>query len=126
MRYNKKANRFRQMEFVRKAVSDSTGPNATFYLENRGNSADRTTAKFPTEPRTTIRALAVSLDDDDAKAHLGPDVRKIGMEGAELLALRGCSSRLKQHRPAIIVAIHPTWLPTGPKAAEVFEMFRDH
>lgn len=43
-----------------------------------------------------------------------------------MLALRGYSRLLKQYRPTIIVAIHPTWLPTGRKAAEVFEMFRDH
>jgi FkbM family methyltransferase len=133
LQYNKKANRFRQMEIVPEAVADSTGQTAMFYLENRGESflnslvahSNESAGKL-TEASSTIQVPTVSLDDYCAKTNRQPNTVKIDIEGAELLALRGCSRLLKECRPDFIVAIHPTWLPAGQKAAEIFELFRDH
>jgi FkbM family methyltransferase len=133
LEYNKKANRLRQMEIVAQAVGDSTGQTATFYLENHGSSFLNSlvdhpmeSARIPPEPKLTMRVRTVSLDDYCQKTNLQPDAVKIDIEGAELFALRGCSRLLKERRANFIVAIHPTWLPEGQKAAEIFEMFRHH
>jgi FkbM family methyltransferase len=133
LQYNKKVNRFRQLEIVPEAVVDSTGQTATFYLENRGNSFLNSLVTHPNESagtlpkaKSTIQVQTLSLDDYCVKAKIQPNVVKIDIEGAELLALRGCSRLLKECRPDFIVAIHPTWLPTGQKAAEIFEMFHDY
>jgi FkbM family methyltransferase len=131
LQYNKKANRLQQMEIVPKAVADSAGETATFYLENRGNSFLNSLVVHSNESaralpeNSTIQVQTVSLDDYCAKAKLQPNAVKIDIEGEELLALRGCSRLLKECKPDFIVAIHPTWLPAGQKAAEIFEMFND-
>jgi len=59
-------------------------------------------------------------------AKFRPHAVKIDIEGAELLALQGSSSLLEERRATFIVAIHPSWLPQGQEAAEIFDLFRLH
>ena len=133
LRYNRKANRFRQMEIVPKAVADSDDRVVPFYLVRRGDSFlnslidhRRESTASQTEPRSTIQVQTTTLDQFCRMTHLHPDAVKIDVEGAELLVLHGCRRLLKEGRTAFIVAVHPTWLPEGQKAMELFELFRTH
>jgi FkbM family methyltransferase len=133
LQYNKKANRFHQMEIVSKAVADSDNRVVPFYLEDRGESflnslvdhMVEATASL-TAQRSTIQVETVTLDEFCRMTNLHPNAVKIDVEGAELLALHGCRGLLKKCRTAFIVAVHPTWLPQGHKAMEIFEFFRVH
>jgi FkbM family methyltransferase len=129
LRYNKKANRLHQMEIVSKAVSDSGVRAVPFYVVNRGDSflnslIDHRNAAVPISETVAIGAETVSLDEFCEASKLRPDVVKIDIEGAELLALRGSGGLLRECRTTFIVAVHPCWLPQGQDAAEIFDLFR--
>jgi FkbM family methyltransferase len=131
LEYNKKANRFRQMEIVARAVADSNGRKVPLYVVNRGESylnslVDHRAGPVPTAETTTVEVETVSLDDFCERTKLHPDVVKIDVEGAELLALRGARRLVEERRTTFIVAVHPCWLPEGQEAAEIFELFRAH
>jgi FkbM family methyltransferase len=133
LQYNRKANRFRQMEIVPKAVADSDDHMVPFYLVHRGDSFlnslidhRRESKASETEQRSTIQVQTITLDQFSQMTDMHPDAVKIDVEGAELLVLQGCRRLLKKGRTAFIVAVHPTWLPEGHKATELFELFRVH
>jgi len=120
LEYNKKANGFRQMEIVPKAVADSDDRVVPFYLVHRGDSSlnsliDHRTESTAsqTEQRSTIQVDTITLDQFCRMTNSHPDAVKIDVEGAELLVLQGCSLLLREGRTAFIVALHPTWLPDG-------------
>ena len=46
---------------------------------------------------------------------------KIDVEGAELMVLHGAAALLEECRPALIVAVHPSWMPQGQRAEDLFE-----
>jgi FkbM family methyltransferase len=133
LEYNRKANGFRQMEIVPKAVADSDDRVVPFYLVHRGDSClnslidhrKESTAR-QTEQGSTIQVQTITLDQFCRVTNSHPDAVKIDVEGAELLVLQGCSLLLREGRAAFIVALHPTWLPEGHQAMELFELFRVH
>jgi methyltransferase FkbM-like protein len=51
---------------------------------------------------------------------------KIDVEGAELLVLRGASKLLRESCPAIILAVHPYWLPKDQSTRQIFEFLTTH
>ena len=55
-----------------------------------------------------------------------PNLVKIDVEGAELMVLRGARDLLKETGPAIILAVHPYWLPEGQSPAEIADLLTDH
>jgi FkbM family methyltransferase len=131
LQYNKRANRCRQMEIVRKAVTDSDGSLVSFYLVGEGNSFLNSLVDHPIEPtvipvrqKQPIQVETITLDEFCKTMNLRPKAVKIDVEGAELLVLRGCRTLLKECRATFIVAVHPTWLPQGQSASELFELFR--
>ncbi len=133
LRYNKKVNRFRQMEIVAKAVADGDDKLADFYMVNRGESFLNSLINHHGEltrnsssKGAKIHARTVSLDKFCKTTGLKPDLVKIDVEGAELLVLQGCADLLKECRAKFIVAVHPTWLPEGQQASDLFELFRSH
>jgi len=133
LEYNKKANRFRQMEIVRKAVADSDDGVVPFYLVDRGDTFLNSLVEHPVEvsggltgQKSIMQVETVTLDEFCKMTNLHPDAVKIDIEGGELLALQGSRGLLKEGRTAFIVAVHPTWLPQGQKAADLFELFRVH
>ena len=133
LQYNKKANRLHQMEIVSKAVVDRGGRMLPFYVVNRGDSflnslVDHrlSAAEVWARQKSTIQVPTVSLDEFCELAKFRPHAVKIDIEGAELLALQGSSSLLEERRATFIVAIHPSWLPHGQEAAEIFDLFRLH
>ena len=133
LQYNKKANRFHQMDIVSKAVADSDDRLVPFYLLNRGDSFLNSLVDHRTEAaaslarqESTIQVQTVTLDEFCRRTKLQPAAVKLDIEGAELLALQGCRQLLKECRTKFIVAVHPTWLPQGQEAVELFELFRVH
>ena len=131
--YNKKANGFRQMEIVPKAVADSDDRVLPFHLVNQGNSFLNSLVDHRMEPsasverrKSTVQVQTVTLDEFCKTGNLRPNVVKIDVEGAELLVLRGCKRLLGQGRTSFIVAVHPTWLPGDQKAEELFDLFQVH
>jgi FkbM family methyltransferase len=133
LQYNKKANRFEQLEIVAKAVSESDGQLVPFYVANGGDSFLNSLFDHPMElvagvpeQKGTIEVQTVTLDEFSKTRRLQPDLVKIDVEGAELLVLQGCQRILAEHRPRFIVAVHPTWLPPGQKSAELFALFQSH
>jgi FkbM family methyltransferase len=133
LQYNKKANSFRQMEIVPKAVADSDGRVVPFYLVDRGDSFLNSLVEHRTEPtarlaeqKSTIQVETITLDEFSKITNTHPNAVKVDVEGAELLVLQGSREILKECRTAFIVAVHPTWLPSGQNAMEVFDLFRFH
>jgi len=133
LQYNKKANRFQQLEIVAKAVTESDGKVVSLYLANQGDSFLNSLVDHPMEPvagvtqqKATIEVQTVTLDDFTKTRKLQPDLVKIDVEGAELSVLRGCQRLLAECRPRFIVAVHPTWMPPGQKSTQLFELFHDH
>lgn len=133
LQYNKKANRFHQMEVLSKAVADSDNRLVPFYLLNRGDSFLNSLIDHPvdvsagwTGQKSVTHVETVTLDEFCKMTKLRPNAVKIDVEGGELLALYGCTELLKECRSAFIVAVHPTWLPKGQNSVELFDLFRVH
>jgi FkbM family methyltransferase len=132
LQYNKKANRFRQLEIVTKAAAASDDQVVPFYVANQGDSFLNSLVNHPMGPTAVpqqkgrIEVQTVTLDEFSKTRKLRPDLIKIDVEGAELMVLRGCGRILAEFRPRFIVAVHPTWLPPGQKAAELFQLFQRH
>jgi FkbM family methyltransferase len=133
LQYNKKANRFHQMEIVSKAVADSDGRVVPFYLVDRvyrflNSMVDNrieSTARLARQ-KSTIQVETITLDEFSKITKAHPNAVKVDVEGAELLVLQGSKELLKECRTAFIVAVHPTWLPPGQNVMEVFDLFRVH
>ena len=133
LQYNKKANRFHQMQIVPKAVADSDDRVVPFYLVDHGDSFLNSLVDFRMEPtaglarqKSTIQVETLSLDEFCKVTNLRPNAVKIDVEGAELLVLQGCKRILQECRTTFIVAVHPAWLPQGQSAMELFDLFRVH
>jgi FkbM family methyltransferase len=70
-------------------------------------------------PAPTIDALVETLG-------LAPGLVKIDVEGAEPFVLRGMQGTLRAHRPAVMLELHPKWLPEGTDAGDVEELLAAH
>ena len=133
LQYNKKVNRFEQMEILSKAVADSDNRLVPFYLLNSGDSFLNSLIDHPvdawasrTGQKTVTHVETVTLDEFCKMTKVHPNAVKIDVEGGELLALYGCTGLLKECRTAFIVAVHPPWLPKGQNAVDLFDLFRAH
>jgi FkbM family methyltransferase len=133
LQYHEKANGFDQMEIVSKAVADSDDQTVPFYILDGGESFMNSLVNHRTDATSSLgergailQVQTTTLDRYCAETRLHPNAVKIDVEGAELMVLRGGTSLLKECRAAFIVAVHPTWLPEGQQASEIFELFRTH
>lgn len=91
-------------------------PTAVRYLR-----LDRPEAREPI-PRFSLDALFLAEIPSGAPALIKADV-----EGAELIVLRGAVELLVKHRPAILLSVHPEFLPSfGHTAGEVASFLREH
>jgi FkbM family methyltransferase len=130
LQYHQRVNRSPQMEIVAKAVSDVSATGIPFRLIGDGNSylnALAGTAQSAWDTRTsTIEIETVTLDDFWRRTGWTPTVIKIDVEGAELLVLSGAEELLRAFHPILIVAVHPTWMPQGQTAEELFALLQGH
>ena len=131
IRYHCIVNRVPVIAVEKFAVVDSSGT-ADFFIHNQGLSSinslfeSSVAREAPTEsPISRLCVLTRSLDDYCETQKLLPDLIKIDVEGAELLALEGASRILSKRKPALIVAIHPPLLPCGGEN-QIFNLLRHH
>lgn len=68
---------------------------------------------------------SLSVDEFVPRHELRPRLVKIDVEGAELAVLEGMRETLAEHRPALMLEIHPEWQPDGVDAADVEAFVRD-
>jgi len=101
------------------AATDSRGI-ADFFIYNRGlssiNALSESSVAREAPSTSSIERICVntrSLDDYCKFNKLIPNLIKIDVEGAELLAIRGASTILAEHKPALILAVHPPLMPCG-------------
>lgn len=125
--YHLKKNRLPWIQVLQVAVSESAGGEATFHLLNDGDStsnslnfSDNFVAAQANQAMREIKVPVITLDSFSAESGLVPDLVKIDIEGAELLALRGSRKLLEGRRPPLILAVHPAWLPDNQSTADIF------
>ena len=128
LQYHQRRNRVPQLTVIGKAVSDVDAGRAPLYLLNDGMSyRNSLTIGLSDLPflngvkKTAIETSTITLDSFCETQRLRPDVIKIDVEGAELLVLRGASRTLRQHRPVLVLSVHPYWLPPSQSAAQIFD-----
>jgi hypothetical protein len=56
--------------------------------------------------------------------HLQPSFVNIDVEGAEFAVLQGLSGTLREHRPTVMVEIHPEWQPAG-SSVDLIHAFKE-
>jgi FkbM family methyltransferase len=133
LEWHRTKNRFSQWVIVPKAVSDVDATDEEFFLVDTGdspmNSLTSGGAGAPFMKGHDVRKIdiqTITLDTFCNEIHLRPNVVKIDVEGAELLALRGASKLLSESCPTIILAVHPYWLPKGQSTRQIFEFLTTH
>jgi FkbM family methyltransferase len=73
-----------------------------------------------------FRAPILRLDDYFLQRGVDPDLLKIDIDGAEMLALRGMSRILRETKPDLLLEVHPTMLPqAGSSASEICDFLRE-
>lgn len=68
---------------------------------------------------------SLTVDEFVPAQQLRPRLIKVDVEGAELAVLEGMRETLAEHRPALMLEIHPEWQPEGVTAADVEALVRD-
>lgn len=127
LEYHRRKNGLSQMEIVAAAVTDQSGGDLMFHLLNGGASTSNSiqcgeayASSQATLPVTDVTVPMTNLDHH-AGRHV-PDLVKIDIEGAEMLALLGAGELMAGRRPPIILAAHPTWLPNGETPEQLIEL----
>jgi FkbM family methyltransferase len=131
--YHRRVNHLPQITAIHEAVSDSDHSRAKLYVFSGGlsfrNSLTLGRPGLPfadgVEP-TAIEVPTTTLDTFCSSENVRPDVIKIDVEGAELMVLRGASCVLRQCRPALVLSVHPFWLPASQSSNQIFEFLSDH
>ena len=110
-----RVNDCRNATIVQAAISDRSG---MLHFSDGSNGFNRhlIDGQPSQQSQPAIRVQSITLDEA-AQQYGPPDVIKIDIEGAEVLALRGATEILRQHRPSIVLEIHNAAL-----AQQVYEM----
>ena len=129
LEWHRNINRFSQWIIVPNAVSDEDAVEMQFFLIDSGDSPmNSLTTGFPGMPQMEGREIekisiqTITLDAFCQEVGVRPNLMKIDVEGAELLALRGARKLLSESHPAIILAVHPYWLPSGQSTSQILEL----
>ena len=70
-------------------------------------------------------APSLTVDEYVTSHRLHPRLVKVDVEGAELSVLHGMRGTLAEHRPVVVLEVHPKWLPDGIDAADVQAVISD-
>ncbi len=104
-----------------------------FYLVNEGLSFRNSLTIGPEDTpyitpsqKIPFEVRSITLDCFCSESRVIPDLIKIDVEGAELLVLRGAERLLEEFHPALIVGVHPYWLPRSQKVEQIFEFLERH
>lgn len=125
--YHKRMNRLSQIDIVPKAVTNRDETGIPFYLVGDGNAFmnslfDTDTPEISARGKTVIEIETITLDTFSVQSGLIPNLIKIDAEGAEIWVCEGAKHLLAHHHPALIIAIHPLWLPEGQKMEDLFKL----
>lgn len=130
--FHKRVNRLPQVQIVHTAISDREDGTVPFFLINRGLSSRNSltigpddTPYITPDEKIRIDVPCATLDRFVSESGIVPDVVKIDVEGAELLVLEGAKQMLKVHHPALIIGIHPYWLPPAHSVDQLFAFLND-
>jgi FkbM family methyltransferase len=132
LEWHRTSNNFSQWKIVPKAVCDVDAKNEFFLVDKGDSPMNSLTTGGPGTPFMNgrdIRKISIqttTLDTFCGQISMRPDLVKIDVEGAELLVLRGASKLLGESYPAIILAVHPYWLPTGQTSQQIFELLTSY
>ena len=106
------------LSIVEQPVGDGKPVIAAWPSTDGGHPVFRRGTGSAARPSMTIDAVV-------ADRQLRPRLIKIDVEGAEPFVLEGMRDTLREHRPVVILEVHPTWLPEGVKSAEVEALLTD-
>ncbi len=112
-------------EAIQAAVSDTDEGTIRFtVLEGEGtNPMNRIS---PDISSNGIEVPVMSLDAQLSKSD-PPDVMKMDIEGAEVHALYGSTKLLNEHRPIILLAVHPMFLPEFDRSpSDIIDLCKSH
>ncbi|MBU4217087.1 FkbM family methyltransferase [Candidatus Parcubacteria bacterium] len=98
-----------KVEVVDSAISDVSGE--VFLQENELGVLDTISSK-----EGTYNVSAISIDDFCESKNLYPDVIKLDVEGAEMLAFNGAKKTLASKRPVVFLSTHSDELEVQCKA----------
>jgi len=132
LNYHRRINRLRQIRIREEAVANHDDT-AQLYLLNDGDSGSNSlTFDRPNLPRLrgevpkVATTKCIKLDTFCDQEQVVPAAIKIDVEGAELLVLQGASKTITRHRPTIILAVHPEWLPVSQSIHDIDAFLRAH
>jgi FkbM family methyltransferase len=125
--YHKRVNRLSQMDIVPKAVTNRDDAGIPFYLVGDGNAFMNSlfgtdTPEISARGKTIIEIETITLDTFSRQSGLIPHLIKIDAEGAEIWVCEGAKHLLTHHHPALIIAIHPLWLPEGQEIEDLYKL----
>jgi FkbM family methyltransferase len=130
--YHKRVNRLQQMEIVPTAVSNVDSGTVPLFLINGGLSSRNSLTIGPDDTpyvnpsdKLRIDAPCTTLDNFVSVSNVVPDLVKIDVEGAELLVLEGAKRVLEAHHPALILGVHPYWLPRSHSVDQLFALLKE-
>ena len=118
-------------EVVEAVVADEEG-RITFFEQGSATTSSlseasaRTGEAFLDDPVVATTRPAVTIDGFSRSAGRWPDLIKLDVEGAELLALRGAGEWLARRRGLLLLEVHPWSLgQLGAAPDDVFALLRD-
>lgn len=136
LRYHLAKNGLRNLQVLPCAVTEDHGGHVPFFLLNEGDSPSNSLTfgrnKVPNlslnlaQTKREILVDRISVDGFCKDSQIRPALIKIDVEGAELLVLRGASATLVSARPALILGVHPWWLPEGQSTDDILAFLRKH
>jgi FkbM family methyltransferase len=113
---------------IQAAVTAGTGPGTVpFLADDEPDASVRRLVADPTSGRVAIEVPAASLDQWAQRLGRPPNLIKIDIEGAEVMALRGAAELMAPAgpRPVLLVAVHPQFLGEfGDRPAELTDLAR--
>ncbi len=77
------------------------------------------------EAASGVAVPSLTVDEFVSAQQLRPRLIKVDVEGAELAVLHGMRETLAEHRPTLMLEVHPQWQPDGVTAADVEALVRD-
>lgn len=119
-------NNLHDVTVIRWAVSDERGEARLF---TEGNANGRSPSLRNDGDRNVVKVSTDTIDNALARGEIpSPDILKLDIEGAEILALRGMKAMLESSPPrTIFIESHPSFLPSfGSSAEEVDELIRSY
>jgi len=120
---NLEANNLTNAEIINRAVSDRA--KKIGYTD--GSTDTGLSMHEPGENPDDVTAQAISLDEFFAQRDAIPDVIKIDIQGAEMEALRGAETIIRNHLPIIFLEVHPTMLGDfGATTDDVYRFLVEH